>query len=414
MGQRLNHPSDSRFVTNMLNRACSSDTALGKVGLFAALLACTVSLSQCDHKEEGHAGHGAKEEQGVEHAEHKAAHEGEDAELESQLILTRPLVRDTVVTRDFVCQIRACRNIKVCALERGYLQVVQVNEGQMVKEGQVMFQILPLIYQANLRKEEAESQVAQVDYSNTKRLMDMNVVSDKELALSKARLDMTLAQVNMAKTHLGFTTIKAAFTGLMDRLRLRNGSLVNEGDLLTTLSDNSEIWVYFNVTEETYLNYMSEKHSEEVKQVRLIMANGKMFDQPGRINVIEGEFDNTTGTIPFRADFPNPKGLLRHGETGIVQMKKTVKNALLVPQKATFESGDSHYIYVVDKDHIAHQRKIVITEELEDVFVISSGVTEKDEIIFEGQRQAHEGYKLQDFVFEEPVEAFKNLKLKAE
>lgn len=367
-------------------------TALMCAGLAA------VTLSSCDHTEEAH---------------HQERHEGEEAE-ESQLVLTKPIIRDTVIARDYVCQIRSCRNIEIRALERGYLEVVSVKEGQMVKEGDLMFSILPRVYSAAVKRTEAEAKVARVEYENTKRLLDSNVVSDKELTMAKAKLDQKMAEVNLSKTHLGFTTIKAPFTGLMDRLKLRNGSLVEVGDLLTTLSDNSEMWIYFNVPEADYLEYASRVQPEESKTVSLVMANGKIFDQKGRVNVIEAEFDNKTGTIPFRADFPNPKGLLRHGETGSIRMQRTVKQALLVPQKSTFELGEERFIFVVGKDDVIKQSKIVVEEELEDLYVVTSGVTAQDRIIFEGQRQAHDGDKAHDYKFEETKDAYANLKLHAQ
>lgn len=284
----------------------------------------------------------------------------------------------------------------------------------MLKEGDLMFSILPRVYTAEVKRTEADAQVAKVEYENTKRLLETNVVSDKELTMAKAKLDQKMAEVNLSQTHLGFTTIKAPFTGLMDRLRLRNGSLVEVGDLLTTLSDNSEMWIYFNVPEADYLEYASTEQSEESKKVSLIMANGKLFDQKGRVNVIEGEFNNKTGTIPFRADFPNPKGLLRHGETGNIRMQRALKHALLVPQKSTFELEGEQYIYTVDKDDVIKQVKIKVIEELEDLFVVSGALTDKDKIIFEGQRQAHDGEKAHEYRYEETKDAYANLKLHAQ
>lgn len=348
----------------------------------------------------------------VEAEEHH--HEEEMAEHEpSKLIVTRPMKRDTTVTREFVAQIRSCRNIELRALERGYLEAIHVNEGQHMKEGEPMFKILPLVYQAELKMAEAESQAAKVEYENTKRLAENKVVSDTELAITKAKLEKTLAEVNLAQTHLGFTELKAPFPGLMDRLQVRKGSLVDEGDLLTTLSDNSEMWVYFNVPEAEYLEYASEPPAEDKKTVTLMMANGKPFKHSGRINVIEAEFNNETGTIPFRADFPNPDGLLRHGETGNIQMKKVVKNAVLVPQKATFEILDHHYVFIVDENEVVTQQRIHISEEIEDLFILSKGVTEKDKIVLEGLRHAKPGEKA-EYEFEEPEQAFKHLKLRAE
>ncbi len=346
---------------------------------------------------------------------HKAeAKEHKEEEHEdSKLIVTRPLKRDTTVKREYVCQIHSRSNIEVCALERGYLEATHVKEGQRVKQGDPMFQIMPRIYQAELKRAEAEAQAAKVEYENTKRLADSKVVSDTELAISKAKLEKTQADVNLAQTHLGFTEIKAPFPGLIDRLHLRQGSLVDEGDLLTTLSDNSEMWVYFNVPEAEYLDYASQEQPEDRKVVKLVMANGEVFKEKGRVNVIEAEFNNETGTIPFRADFSNPDGLLRHGGTGNIQMNKLVKGAILIPQKSTFEVLDHHYVFVVGKDDVLTQQRVHISEEIEDLFIISEGLTENDKIVLEGLRQAKSGKKA-EYEFEEPEEAFKHLKLRAE
>jgi membrane fusion protein, multidrug efflux system len=342
----------------------------------------------------------------------EAVHE-EHEEKESKLIVTRPLKKDTAVTREYVCQIHSRSNIEVRALERGYLQSVFVKEGQHVKTGDSMFKIQPLVYQAELKRAEAESQAARVEYENTKRLADSKVVSETELAISKAKLEKTLAEVNLAQAHLGFTDIKAPFPGLMDSLHVRQGSLVEEGELLTTLSDNSEMWVYFNVPEAEYLDYASQDQPDERKTVHLVMANGEVFGHPGKVNVIEAEFNNETGTIPFRADFPNPDGLLRHGGTGNIQMKKLIKGAVLIPQKATFEVLDHHYVFVVGKDDVLTQQRIHISEEVEDLFIVSKGLTADDKIVLEGLRQAKSGKKA-EYEFEEPEEAFKHLKLRAE
>ncbi|MCB1275859.1 efflux RND transporter periplasmic adaptor subunit [Prosthecobacter sp.] len=345
------------------------------------------------------------------HEGHAEVHEHD--EEESKLIVTRPLKKDTIVTRDYVCQIHSIQNIEIRALERGYLDATHVKEGQRIKEGAPMFKILPLVYQAELRKAEAEARVAEVKYLNTKRLADSKVVSEQELAIAKAELEKAQAEVNLAQTHLGFTNIKAPFSGLLDRLLVRQGSLVEEGDLLTTLSDNSEMWVYFNVPEAEYLDYVSQEQPEERKAVELVMANGATFRHRGKINAIEAEFNNQTGTIMFRADFPNPEGLLRHGETGNIQMKKLVKGALLIPQKCTYEILDHHYVFVVDKDDIVSQQRIQIEEELEDLFIVSDGLNENDKIVLEGLRHARNGEKAQ-YEFEEPAEAIKHLKLRAE
>jgi membrane fusion protein (multidrug efflux system) len=153
-----------------------------------------------------------------------------------------------------------------------------VDEGQTVKKGQLMFQIMPMVYQAEQQKAQAEANFAEIEFQNTKALADSNVVSKNELALAKAKLDKAKAELGLATTHLGFTEIRAPFNGIMDHFQVRLGSLVDEGDLLTTLSDNSEMWVYFNVPEAEYLDYKSGEDGGSLLKVKLKMANEKLFD----------------------------------------------------------------------------------------------------------------------------------------
>lgn len=179
----------------------------------------------------------------------------EEKEEEIKFLVTSPLKKDTLITRNYVCQIRSIQHIELRALEKGYLQNIYVDEGQFVKKGQTMFQIMPLIYNAELQKAQAEANFAEIEYQNTKQLSEKNVVSPNELALAKAKFDKAKAELSLAQTHLQFTEIKAPFDGIMDHFQVRLGSLVDEGDLLTTLSDNSQMCFYFNVPESVYFFY---------------------------------------------------------------------------------------------------------------------------------------------------------------
>jgi membrane fusion protein (multidrug efflux system) len=325
---------------------------------------------------------------------------------------TSPLKMDTTITRQYVCQIRAIQHIELRALERGYLQKIFVDEGQSVRQGQDMFQIMPMLYQAELQKAQAEANFAEIEYKNTKALADSNVVSPNELALARAKFDKANAELSLARVHLGFTEVKAPFNGIMDRFQVRLGSLVSEGDLLTTVSDNSKMWVYFNVPEAEYLNYKMKARKDSVMRVKLLMANNLIFEYPGIVQTIEADFNNETGNIAFRATFPNPKGLLRHGETGNVLMTTPLINALIIPQKSTFEVLEKKYVFVIDKDNVAHQREVTITGELPDLYMIS-GVTDNEKILLEGLRKVSDGEKIA-YEFEDPKEVLPKLKVKAE
>jgi membrane fusion protein, multidrug efflux system len=194
----------------------------------------------------------------------------EEHEEGIRFLVTTPLKKDTVVTKDYVCQIRSIQHIELRALERGYLEKIFVDEGQFVKQGQRMFQIMPMLYQAELKKAEAEANFAEIEYQNTKQLADSNVVSPNELRMAKAKFDKANAELALAQTHLNFTQIRAPFDGIMDRFQGRLGSLVDEGDLLTTLSDNRKMWVYFNVPEAEYLDYKTKAKKDSVMKVELI------------------------------------------------------------------------------------------------------------------------------------------------
>ncbi|GAA3514448.1 efflux RND transporter periplasmic adaptor subunit [Aquimarina addita] len=320
---------------------------------------------------------------------------------------------DTIITKDYVCQIQSIRHIELRALEKGYLQKISVDEGQTVKEGQPMFKIMPNVYQAELQKAEAEADVAEIEFKNTKLLADKNVVSPNELAMSKANFEKANAEVTMAKTHLGFTEIKAPFDGIMDHLHVREGSLLDEGELLTTLSDNSKMWVYFNVPEAEYLDYITDGHKDDRTEVSLLMANNKEFNHKGIVETIEGEFNNETGNIAFRATFPNPEKILRHGETGSILMKIPLMNALIIPQKTTFEVLDKKFVFVLDKNNVIQQREIFISAELPHLFVLEKGLSENDKVLLEGIRLVKEGEQIA-YDFLEPEKVMSSLDLYAE
>ncbi|WP_145032839.1 efflux RND transporter periplasmic adaptor subunit [Caulifigura coniformis] len=343
-----------------------------------------------------------------------AKHDEEHHEEAHRITATTPVSRDVTIKQQYVCQIHSQRHIEVRALERGYLEQIPVKEGQAVKAGDVMFTVLPNVYQAKVDAENAEAKLAQLEFDNTKRLAEKNGVSQNEVALFQAKLLKAQANAQMAAAELNFTKIVAPFDGIIDRLHHQHGSLIEEGEMLTTLSDNSVMWVYFNVPERRYLEYKAtlDKHQEDLV-VELMLADHSKFRYAGKIGAIEADFNNETGNIAFRADFPNPEGLLRHGQTGTVLINRVLPNAVVIPQRATFEILDKRYVYVVDKDNVAHQREISIQNELDDIFVIKDGLAVDDTIVLEGSRQIRDGEKV-EYEEKAPTEVMAQLKNVAE
>lgn len=341
---------------------------------------------------------------------HEEAHEGH---AQGRYPATSPLRTDTVVDHDYVCQIHSEQHIELRALEEGYLQEILVDEGQFVKEGQLMFRIQPVLYQAEVDKAKAEAEYAEIEYNNTKALADSNVVSPTELALAKARWTKAKAELSMANAHLGFTEVRAPFDGIMGRLHVRKGSMVDDGDLLTELSDNGAMWVYFNVPETEYLAYQRNALAGQGTRVQLVLANGEVFDQPGEITAIESDFNNTTGNIAFRATFPNPQRLLRHGQTGNIRMASHLKDVLIIPQKATFEVLDHRYVFVIGADSVLHTQRIQVGAELKHIFIVEKGLSKDDRILLEGLRKVEDGQKV-DYTLMVPDSVMQHLELHAE
>ena len=309
--------------------------------------------------------------------------------------VTSPLLMDTSFKKDYVAEIQSLQNIEIRAKVKGFIETINVDEGQHVTAGQLLFTIRPREYEAELLKAKTKVRTAELEMQNVKTLAEKNIVSQTELALSVAKLDEVKAEESLAALFVSYTKIVAPFDGIIDRLKFKKGSLIDEGTLLTSLSNNKEIYAYFNVSELEYLNYKTSAKNEGKTAATLLLANNQPHKYKGIIETIEGEFDKNTGSIAFRAKFPNPDFLLKHGETGRVQMVIDIKNALMSPQKATFEIQDKIYVYVVDQNNVLKSRNISIKQKFSNLYVVESGLSENDKILLEGVQSVKEDDKIQ-------------------
>ena len=169
------------------------------------------------------------------------------------------------------------------------------------------------------------------------------------------------------------------------------------------------MYVYFNVSESEYLDYKASKTNER-NNVTLLLANGQTHKYKGTVETVEGEFDNETGNIAFRAKFPNPDLVLKHGETGKVQMKVPVRNALIIPQKATYEIQDKIYVYVLDQNNVVRSKNITIKNTLPDLYIVGSGLSENDKILLEGVQNVKEDDKI-SYSYADPKNVISTLQL---
>ncbi|MBX9687507.1 MAG: efflux RND transporter periplasmic adaptor subunit [Candidatus Obscuribacterales bacterium] len=374
--------------------------------LIMTLSGCQALPGSKDNKEASHKSHRGGEQLG----ENVALNDEESSHTTYQV--SKPLVKDLTINDEYVCQIRAIQHIEIRSLEKGYLQSVLVDEGQAVHQGQLLFQIKPSVYQADVQKSEAEVELSKIELQNNQALVDKDIISATEAAMSAAKLAKVQAELELAKTHLGFTEIRAPFDGLIGRFGdVRLGSLLEENDLLTTLSDNRRLWVYFNVPEAQYLEYM--KNKRVLQKVQLELANKEIYPETGTIEVIQSDFNSASGNIAFRAIFNNPHGLLRYGQTGKILWPKKIANAVIVPQKSTFEILDKRFIFVVDKSGVIHEREIKVAREAPNIYVVSSGINPDEMYLLERQNKLDKGDKI-SYKLIEPQRAIESLKLYAE
>lgn len=320
-----------------------------------------------------------------------------------------PMVSDTTYIKEYAADIHSRQNVEIRARVKGYLEQTCVDEGNYVKAGQKLFCISSQRFKEELAKASASvksaiaaAKSAAIQVKNVKLLVDQGIVSESELDMEQAKLEAANANVDAAtsneataRLNLSLTEIRAPFDGLIDRIPYKAGSLIDENALLTTISDNKEVFAYFNVSESEYLNIISQNQKEMHQTVDLILANNVPYPFEGAVETVEGEFDKNTGNIAFRARFKNPGGILKNGSSGKIHLKSKLKNALLVPQKSTFEIQDKVYVFVVDDRNVVQLRPIVPKLRLPLLYVVASGVSPSDRIVYEGIQHLKAGDTIQ-------------------
>lgn len=394
------------------------------MNLFRTLALCcsalflVLSISGCqappDNKEAAHAAHRPNTKPFLKD-EASNDEDSNDEASHTTYQVSKPLVKDLTLNDEYVCQIRAIQHIEIRSLEKGYLQNVLVDEGQSVRQGQLLFQIKPSVYEADVQKSEAEVELSKIELQNNQALVEKDIISPSEAAMSAAKLAKVQAELELAKTHLGFTEIRAPFDGLIGRFGdIRLGSLLEENQLLTTLSDTHRLWVYFNVPEAIYLDYMKNRRKGgSAQHVQLELANKEIYPETGTIEAIQSDFNSASGNIAFRASFSNPQGLLRYGQTGKILWPKNINRAVIVPQKSTFEILDKRFIFVVDKSGVIHEREIKVAGEAPNIYIVESGINPDEMFLLERQNKLDKGDKI-SYELIDPQRAIESLKLYAE
>lgn len=322
-------------------------------------------------------------------------------------LVTKAIKTDTATFTEYVANIQALQNVEVRARLKGYLEKIYVDEGQTVTKGQLLFSINSKEYTQELAMEKglnksaiAEVNEATLELKTLNRLADKKIISQTEVEIAKNKLEgkkakkeETEAHVHYAKLKVNNTQIRAPFNGTINRIPNKIGSLIDDGTLLTSISENEEVFAYFDVSEKEYLSYVKNLKHDSVnsKTVDLILADGTTHSQKGKIETIEGIIDANTGNIAFRARFKNADNILKHGASGKVKLRKNLNNVVVIPQKATFEIQDKLYVYVVGKNNKIVMRNIESQYRLANLFLVSKGLQAGETIIFEGTQNAKAG-----------------------
>jgi len=340
----------------------------------------------------------------------KAEPSAEAATAPLQFPVASPRLEDVVVERAYVADVRAARHAELRARFKGVIESVAVDEGDEVREGQLLFTINAsaraqdvAVARAAVLGGEAELRAAELELENTKLLAEQNIVAPAELArvrskveLQKARLGEAGATVARKRVDLDRSRIRAPFDGVVDRIRYRAGSAIDEDVMLTTVSDAREVLAYFAISEREYLELSrGEDAARQPPAVLLALADGTLFKHEGVIDAVGGEIDAETGTLSYRARFPNPDGTLKHGSSGKVVLRSKLAKALLVPQRSTFETQGNVYVYAVGDGNLVHARKLEVKFRHGDAFVIGDGLAVGERFVVEGVQRLKDGVRIE-------------------
>lgn len=330
-----------------------------------------------------------------------------------------PIQNTTAQTdSEYPAAIQGTVDVEIRPQVSGKLDRIYVDEGTYVTKGQPLFKINEQPFReqlnnalANLHGAEAALLNAQLEIDKLTPLVQNKVVSEYQMKTAKAshrmasaNLDQAKAVVASAKINLGYTTITAPVSGYIGRLPKKQGSLVaaTDPEPLTKLSDVHDVYAYFSLGETDFIQFKEQYTGNTIHDkirnlppVTLILADNSAYALTGKIDMVDSQFDKNTGAITLRATFPNPKGLLRSGNTGKVRLEIQHGDAILVPQSATLEMQDKVFVYKVDKENKVSKSPITVVGKSGTHYLIKDGVKPGDQIVLSGIDKLQEGQQIQ-------------------
>jgi membrane fusion protein, multidrug efflux system len=284
-------------------------------------------------------------------------------------------------------------NSEVRAKTSGYITDVLVDEGQKVRKGQTLFKLETQSLSQDAAAAKANVNAAQVEVDKLKPLVEKNIISSVQLETAKAKLAQAQSGYNSIAANIGYATIKSPVDGYVGAIPFREGALISPTSQvpLTTVADIDKIYAFFSLNEKAYLDFIEKKEGntleEKIKnlpKVRLVLANGSLYDQEGTIETINPQVDPATGTVSFRAVFDNPNRILSSGYSGTIQVPTYYKNATIVPAMSTFERQGITYVYKVQGDTLATSASINILDRVDNIIIVKDGLAPGDKIVAKG------------------------------
>lgn len=287
-------------------------------------------------------------------------------------------------------------NSEVRAKVSGYITDVLIDEGEKVKKGQILFKLETASLNQDADAAQANVNAAQVEVDKLKPLVEKDIISEVQLESAKAKLQQAKSSFNSISANIGYANIKSPVDGYVGSIRFRTGTLISPSnpEPLTIVTDISEVYAYFSLSEDEYLDFINEAEGktreEKIKNmppVKLVMANGETYAEEGKIGTINSQVNENTGSVSFRAKFPNPNRILTNGNSGEIKIPKTYEDAVVVPQRSTYEQQGQTYVYKVvktDSNTVASSTKIKITAPVKNLYVIGSGIKKGDKVVAKG------------------------------
>jgi membrane fusion protein (multidrug efflux system) len=345
----------------------------------------------------------------------KAAGNPASQVLDYKVIALQP--RQATLNVDYPASIQGQQNIEIRPKVDGYVEKIYVDEGAVVKQGQLLFKINAPQYEQEVRTAEAGIKTAEADLSlakmqvnKVKPLVEKDIISRYELESAEytqqskaAALAQAKAALANARVNLAYTTITSPVNGVIGALPYKLGSLVtgSTADPLTTVYNTSNIYTYFALNEKQLLGFSRDSTGSntsfktklsKLPPVSLILPDGTTYEHTGKVETVNGLINTATGAANVRADFANPRGLIRSGSSAVVRIPNTIKLALLVPETATYELQDKRFVYVVDNQNKIKNVAIKVMDNTAGQFyVVTDGLKAGDKIILESSGNLQDG-----------------------